>query len=323
MAWTVGHISDKFAIAGFPTPRSPFPSPQRSQLIQQITQLMYDLDIWHLVPATHVVHFTRLTLGQHGANRTTVVRHIQPVPNLLAIAINRQGFTRQRIGDDQRNQLLREVIRPVIVRAIARRHRQPIGVMPSTHQMIAGRLARRIRAVWLVRISLGKGRVHRLQRTIHFIGAHMMKAEGRFRLAFQRRPVAARSLQQGECAIDIGTHELARAMNATIHMALGRNMHDGARLVRSQQRIDQRPVTDIALHESVARIALQRSQILQIARVSQLVQIDHRLIARAQPVQNEVTTNEAGPTGYQNAHTHSQKMKLDIRQNPHKPKTAL
>jgi hypothetical protein len=41
-------------------------------------------------------------------------------------------------------------------------------------------------------------------------------------------------------------------------VALGGEVHDGARAVLGQQAVDQRAVADVALHEDVARIALQR-----------------------------------------------------------------
>jgi len=52
-------------------------------------------------------------------------------------------------------------------------------------------------------------------------------------------------------------------------------------------------------------IAGKRCQIVQIARVGQLVQIDDRLIALRQPVQYEIRPNEAGATGDQNHYAFS------------------
>src|SRR5690606_17607866 len=56
-------------------------------------------------------------------------------------------------------------------------------------------------------------------------------------------------------------------------------------------------VADIALHEDVARIALQRAQVLQIAGIGQQIQIEYGLIALGQPVENEIAADEAGTAG--------------------------
>jgi hypothetical protein len=55
-------------------------------------------------------------------------------------------------------------------------------------------------------------------------------------------------------------------------------MHDGARPVRGQQAVDQGAVADVALDEDVAGIALERREVLGIARVGQRVEIDDGLV---------------------------------------------
>jgi len=47
-------------------------------------------------------------------------------------------------------------------------------------------------------------------------------------------------------------------------------------------------------------MAIQCTQVLEIAGIGQRIQVDQRLIAGRHPVQDEVATNEAGTAGYQN-----------------------
>ncbi|MNM78831.1 hypothetical protein D3C81_907490 [compost metagenome] len=85
-------------------------------------------------------------------------------------------------------------------------------------------------------------------------------------------------------------------------MGLGGKVDDRARLVLLQQAGYQFGVADVAVHEDVALVALQTTQGLQVACVSQLVEVDHGLVIAGQPVQHEVRANEACTTSYQNSH---------------------
>ncbi|MNV94818.1 hypothetical protein D3C71_1896500 [compost metagenome] len=60
-----------------------------------------------------------------------------------------------------------------------------------------------------------------------------------------------------------------------------------------QQAGQQRAVADIALHEYMTCVAIQAGQIMQIAGVSQLVEIDHRLVMGGEPVEYKIGTNKA------------------------------
>jgi hypothetical protein len=59
----------------------------------------------------------------------------------------------------------------------------------------------------------------------------------------------------------------------------------------------QFPVADVAAHEDVPRIALQRREVLQIAGVGQLVEVDDTFIMLLEPVEHEVCADEAGTSG--------------------------
>jgi hypothetical protein len=76
-------------------------------------------------------------------------------------------------------------------------------------------------------------------------------------------------------------------------MAFGSKIDHRARLVLRQQLRQQSAVTNIALHKNVARIALQAGQIVQVARIGELVEVDNRLVVACQPVEDEVGANKA------------------------------
>ena len=51
------------------------------------------------------------------------------------------------VVDEQRDQFLRKLIWPVVVRAVGNYRRHAVGVMERPHEMVTPRLARRVRAV--------------------------------------------------------------------------------------------------------------------------------------------------------------------------------
>ena len=88
-----------------------------------------------------------------------MVFDIEPIADLLPVAVHRQRFAGLGVDDHQRNQLLREMQRPVVIRAIGRQYRQAVGVVISAHQVVAGGFAGAVGAVGLVAVGLGKRRV--------------------------------------------------------------------------------------------------------------------------------------------------------------------
>ena len=83
-------------------------------------------------------------------------------------------------------------------------------------------------------------------------------------------------------------------------MRFGREVDDGTGLVLCQQAFEQGGVANVALHEDVARIALQAGQVVQVACVGEFVEIKHRLFAGGKPVKNKVGADEAGAAGDKN-----------------------
>src|SRR5690606_16062312 len=68
-------------------------------------------------------------------------------------------------------------------------------------------------------------------------------------------------------------------------------------MLREQAR-DQRTVADIAVHEHVVGVVVERRERVAIARVGQRIEIDDA-DAAAHGVQHEVATNETGAAGYE------------------------
>ena len=61
-------------------------------------------------------------------------------------------------------------------------------------------------------------------------------------------------------------------------MRLGCKVDDGTWLMLCQQAIHEHPVTDVALHKMMPGILGKRDEVVEIACVGQLVEIDDRLV---------------------------------------------
>ena len=292
MAGTILHIADLRAVAAAVGLGTHF--------IEQRADGFDDFDVGLFVPAANVVNLAQASRAEYAANGAAVILHIQPVAHLHAVAIHRQGLARERVDDHQRNQLFGKVAGTVIVRAIGRQDWHAISVMVGAHQVVAGGLAGRIRAVRLIAVGFGEGRVVRAKRAVNLVGRDMQQAKRRFCLRRQTTPVGPHGLQQSKGADDIGLDEVFGAVNRAIDMAFGGEVDDGPGPIFCQQAGDQRAVADVAMDENMALIALQRSQRFKIARVRQLVEIDDRLVASRKPVKYKICADKASGASDQN-----------------------
>ena len=81
-----------------------------------------------------------------------------------------------------------------------------------------------------------------------------------------------------EGANDVGLDKVFRTVDAAVYMAFGSKIDDGARLVFGEQIGNQGGITDVALHENMALIAIETLQVLDIAGVGELVEVDNLFI---------------------------------------------
>jgi hypothetical protein len=105
-------------------------------------------------------------------------------------------------------------------------------------------------------------------------------------------------LQKSERADNIRFDEFFWTVNRTIYVTLGGEMNDRPGFVLEQERVNKLEVIDAAGNEFMARITHDTREILQIAGVSQPIQIDECAGFMLEPFQNEIGTDEACSAGY-------------------------
>ena len=251
MTGTVGNEGDLFLVGL--TVRS------GAKLIEDGAKGMDDFQVGFFVPAANVIGFPDPARFENSPDGTAVVLDVEPVANLLTIAVDGQGLAGQGVVDDERDELFREVVGAVVVGAVGRQNWQPIGVVVGAYQMVGCSLARRIGTVGFIAVGFLEGGVFLVQGAIDFVGGDMQEAELAFCFAFEFAPVGTNGLEQAKGADDVGLDEVFWAMNAAVDMRLGSEVEDGTWLVFYKQLADEVEISDIAVHENVPFFTVHRS----------------------------------------------------------------
>ena len=123
--------------------------------------------------------------------------------------------------------------------------------------------------------------------------------------AFLKRPVRQLPgflgrVEHNQGSQYIGAHKHLRVLDAPVHMALRRKMNDPVNVILLKDPADGGGITDIRPDKRVVAASLYALQILQIARIGQLVHIDNPNLVPILPkhVMYIVRTNKTGPAGY-------------------------
>ena len=225
-----------------------------------------------------------------------MVFHIQPVTNIQTFPVNRQRFVSQCIGNHQRNQLLREVIRTIVVGATRNRHRQTIGTMVSQNQQIGRSLRAAVRRAGMNRSLFGEEQVRAIQRkvTINLIRRNLM---------ITLDAIFTASVHQYRSADNIGLEEDTRIFNGTINMRFCRKVDHDIRMLLLEQLIDCFTVADVCFHKAEIGVIHNRCQRGQVSCISQLVQADDPVIRiLLQHMENKIGTDESGTAGNNDSH---------------------
>ena len=141
MTLTVGNVCDEIHVLTFRSAEKPVNGPD---------QHPDDVYVLPLIEPSYVVRLGYFAFVENKVYSPRMVLHVKPVTHVLPLTVHRKRLAVPDVVDEQRDQLLRELVRPVVVRAVGNYRRHAVGVMERPHEMVAPRLARRVRAVRLV-----------------------------------------------------------------------------------------------------------------------------------------------------------------------------
>ena len=146
--------------------------------------------------------------SQHEQDAGAVVLDVEPVAHVAAVAVDRQRLALERVEDHQRDQLLGELVRAVVVRAVGDQRRQAVGLV-SRRAPGGRRPPSRPRRASSARTGVvSVKRPVGAERAVDLVGGDVQEAEAR------RAPsapsvaqVGAGGLEQLEGADDVGLDE--------------------------------------------------------------------------------------------------------------------
>ena len=105
-------------------------------VIKYPTKQSHQVNVPHLVVAADVVGLPGCSLFKDGEKSFGVVFNIEPVADVLALSIDRDGFAAQCFEEDDGNELFGKLIGAVVVRAVGDQDRQAVGIVPCTGEVI-------------------------------------------------------------------------------------------------------------------------------------------------------------------------------------------
>lgn len=254
------------------------------------------VDVGALIVAADVVDLADASLLQDEVDGAAVILDIEPVADVLAVAVDRQLLVGQRVDDHQRDELLREVIRAVVVRAARDRRRDLVGAVIRHDQEVRTGFRSRIRARRLEVRLLREEQVRTVERQIavDLIRRDLMVAVD---------AVLAAGVEQHARADDVRLQEDLRILDGAVDMRLRRKVDDNVRLLLLKDAVDSLTVRDVRADEFEVLLLHRRLERLEIARIRQLVDADdavRRMLL--EHVVDKVRTNEAGTAGHDDIH---------------------
>ena len=131
MAEAVGNIGDQFQAVTLRIAKD---------TVDCLDHHLDQVDVLPLVEAADVVGLGNLAFMEDQVYRAGMVFHIKPVADILALAVYRKGFTVAYIVDEQRDELLRELVRAVVVRAVCHDGRKAVGLMVGAYEVVGAGL---------------------------------------------------------------------------------------------------------------------------------------------------------------------------------------
>jgi len=139
--------------------------------------------------------------------------------------------------------------------------------------------------------------------TVDFIGADVEEASSVH--AGVLLPLPAGHVQQDLGTQDVGAHEDVGAVNAAVHVGLGGKVDDLRGMVLGEDGLHGRTVSNVGLHEGVARVIRNLFDIVGVTGIRQRVEVDETDIGvLLHLLEDEARADEATAPGDKNCIKH-------------------
>ena len=222
-----------------------------------------DRDVVPLAVGPDEVGLPHAALREDVPDGRGVVLGVDPVADVLALAVELGAHAVDDVRDLPGDELLHVLVGAVVVGAVGDRGAQAVGAGPGAHEHVGGSLGRAVGARGPVRRLLGElSRVVERQVAVDLVGGDVVVADAVF----------PDGLQQAKGALHVGAQERLGVGDGVVVVALGGVVDDG--VVARHQLIEQPGVADVA-HDEIHAVGGQPGDVLGIAGVGQLVQDGH------------------------------------------------
>lgn len=239
-------------------------------LAQKLQNVPSDLQIRVFVVPANIEHIAVFVARNNQIDRRTMIQHVQPVAHIQTIAIHRQRLVFRSQLEKEGDELLRKLVRPVVVGTAGNRDRHLVRLKIRLHQKVGGGLGSRVRTV---RIN---GRLFRkiVLGTRAQVAVHLIRGD----LVVALHLVIARGQQQVVRAHHVRLHKNMRINNAAVHVCLRREVDHRMELLPAKKTVDEALVGNIPAHERHPLGLDQLRDIIQIPRIRELIQHKHLIL---------------------------------------------
>ena len=221
--------------------------------------------------------------------RPVVVLDVDPVPHVAAVAHQRHLPAVEQVGGEEGDQLLGELVRPVVVGAPRHHDGQAVGGVVAEGDEVGSRLGGRVGRTRRQDVGLGVGAL--VDRAVHLVGGDVQEAAD---------PEAVGDVAQHVGAEGVGVHEREGVGDGAVDVALGGEVDDG--VVAGHVLEGGVLVADVGLHEPAPAIVDQVAEVLDVAGVGQLVVDGDLVVAVGQHPTDVVGADEPGRAGDEQLH---------------------
>lgn len=204
-------------------------------------------------------------------NSSTVVLHEDPVPNVLPGAVDRERLPAKRVRNQSRYELLRMLIRAIVVRASSHGHVKPVSDVVGIDKKVRGGFAGR---VWTRRAK----RVCLVERSFHTAAIDFVCAD-----LLEPNTKSATCLKKNLGSKNVRLNEDSRGLNAAVNMRLGRKIH--YRIDFPDKRVRKLAVSDVPFNEPVSLVATKILDVPQVPGICELIEVDHSAVGFVEHVE--------------------------------------
>ena len=227
-----------------------------------------------------------------------MILHVDPVPGVLSGPVHRKGRVLQRVHHEQRDELLRVLVRSVVVGAARDDDRQSVRREVGEGETVRPGLRGCVGALRHERVQLRRGTVRGF--AVHFVGRDMENPPD---------VVLATGLENRPGPDDVRSHEVTGLEDGPVDMGLRGEMNQGFRGLRDP--VHELPIAHVSLDEREVPVVLVVLQIVWIPGVCELVHDNDFVLAGGQPAAHKAAPDETHAAGDDEA-CHDVSLHLDV-----------